>query len=470
MAQQASTLKNRGIDWMMFSIYVSLVLIGWLMVYSSYYDENNVYVFLDFSTEMGKQSAWLVIAGVAFAATLTIEWNFWNTIAIPTYVISLIFLVLVLFFGTEINGNKSWFNLGFMSFQPAELAKFATCLALSSYLSFNKNNFKSNKVLFTSMAIFLGPMILVLLQPDAGSALVFLSFFLLLYRKGLSPLLYVLAFLLIGIFIISLSFSSIVITFFSIFICYGVLLFNKEMSLKSAGVFSVSLIVASLLYNTPYKYASIVIAAVGVAVSAFLIYKERNLRILSIVLISGFLTIGLTYATQFVFENVLKPHQQERINIWLRPEKCDPRGALYNLIQSKLAIGSGGFAGKGYLNGEMTKLNYVPEQSTDFIFSIVGEEQGFIGTASVIVLYLLLIIRSVVIAERARLEFIRNYAYCIAGIMFIHFFVNIGMTMGLMPIIGIPLPLLSRGGTSLLIFTIMISALIKMDSSRFRTT
>jgi rod shape determining protein RodA len=211
------------------------------------------------------------------------------------------------------------------------------------------------------------------------------------------------------------------------------------------------------------------VPAIGTLITAFLAIKERQLRILTLILVSAFLTITLSYTTQYVFDNVLKPHQQERINIWLRPEKCDPRGPLYNLIQSKLAIGSGGFAGKGFLNGEMTKLNYVPEQSTDFIFSIVGEEQGFIGTASVIVLFVLLIIRSVVVAERAKLEFIRNYAYGIAGIFFVHTFVNIGMTMGLMPIIGIPLPLLSRGGTSLLIFSVMISVLIRMDASRYRS-
>jgi rod shape determining protein RodA len=312
-------------------------------------------------------------------------------------------------------------------------------------------------------------MFLILLQPDAGSAMVFLSFFLLLYRKGLSPIFFILSFVLLGIFIFSLKFSAFFILFTSLYLAYGFLLFNHELSPRTIGIFVVSLAASFLFYYYKIENAIPIVPAVGASISAYFTFVNRNSRLLFIVSVATFLSIILSYTTQYVFENVLKPHQQERINIWLRPEKCDPRGPLYNLIQSKLAIGSGGFAGKGFLKGEMTKLNYVPEQSTDFIFSIVGEEQGFLGAFSVIVLYIILIIRTVIIAERAKLEFIRNYAYGIAGILFIHFFVNIGMTMGLMPIIGIPLPFLSRGGTSLLFFSIMMSVLIKMDASRYRS-
>ncbi|MBK8698677.1 MAG: rod shape-determining protein RodA [Saprospiraceae bacterium] len=467
MAQAA--IKNRGMDWLMLSLYISLVTIGWLMLYSSNYDEAHPFSFLDFSTEIGKQTMWVLISALFFAATLTIEWNFWNTFAIPLYVVSLILLILVLFFGVVVKGNKSWFDLGFGSFQPSELAKFCTCLALASYMSFNKNNLRDHKVLLTAISIFALPMFLIVLQPDAGSALVFMSFFMLLYRKGLSGLIYILAFVLIGIFIFSLTFSPYFILVLSLFLSYGFLLFNHDISIKTLLVFFISLLASWAAYAYDYIPLVWIIPAVGTLIASYLSFKERQIRMMSLVLIAATLTIGLSYITQYVFDNVLKPHQQERINIWLRPEKCDPRGPLYNLIQSKLAIGSGGFAGKGFLNGEMTKLNYVPEQSTDFIFSIVGEEQGFIGSASVIVLFLLLIVRSVVIAERAKLEFIRNYAYGVAGIIFVHTFVNIGMTMGLMPIIGIPLPLISRGGTSLLIFSIMISVLIKMDASRYRS-
>lgn len=470
MAQsQNPTISNRGIDWILLSIFISLVVIGWMMVYSSNYDEKNVYSFLDMSSEMGRQTLWVIIASVFFTVTLVIEWNFWNTFAIPMYVVSIVLLILVLIFGEKINGNRSWFNLGAASFQPSEIAKFATSLALASYLSFNKNNLRDNRVLFTAMGIFLVPMFLILLQPDAGSALVFASFFMLLYRKGLSSWLYVLAFTLLLIFIFSLMFSPHLIFILCLFGGFAILLFSYRTTLATIALFILSL-AASIGFNyNNLTIGTFAVPGVGFIVSALLLFKERNLRVLSFVLVATFFITAISYGTDYLFEEVIKPHQQERINIWLRPERCDPRGPLYNLIQSKLAIGSGGFLGKGYLHGEMTKLNYVPEQSTDFIFSVVGEEQGFMGTASVILLYLLLIIRSIVIAERAKLEFIRNYAYCIAGIFFIHFFINIGMTMGLMPIIGIPLPLLSRGGTSLLIFSVMISVLIKMDASRFRT-
>ncbi len=467
MAQTA--IKNKGLDWLLLSLYVSLVLIGWLMLYSSTYDETRPFAFLDFTTEIGKQSMWVLISLLVFVATLTIEWNFWNTFSIPFYVISLILLAGVPFLGVEIKGNKSWYDLGVGSFQPSEVAKFCTALALASYLSFNKNNLRDNKVLLTAISIFTVPILLIMLQPDAGSALVFMSFFMLLYRKGLSGLLYVLAFSLIGIFVFSLTFSPFFILVLSLFAAYLFLLFNFEFSPRTVAIAVVSITASIIAFKYQYPLVVWMVPASGTLITTFLSVKERQFRVLTLILVSAFLTIGLSYTTQYVFDNVLKPHQQERINIWLRPEKCDPRGPLYNLIQSKLAIGSGGFAGKGFLNGEMTKLNYVPEQSTDFIFSIVGEEQGFIGTASVIVLFVLLIIRSVVVAERAKLEFIRNYAYGIAGILFVHTFVNIGMTMGLMPIIGIPLPLLSRGGTSLLIFSVMISVLIRMDASRYRS-
>lgn len=469
MAQSAQpTIQNRGLDWAMMSIYISLVLIGWMMVYSSNYDEENIYNFLDINHEVGRQSIWVVISLLVFISILTVEWNFWNTFSFPFYTISMIFLVLVLFFGTVVKGNKSWFNYGFLSFQPSELAKFGTCLAMASYMSFNKNNLKDSKVLFTAMAIFLSPVVLILLQPDAGSALVFFSFFMLLYRKGLSPLLYVLAFILLAIFIFSLTFSAYSVLIYTMIIIFCILIYNIGLDYQKSGLILGVAASTYFLYFYNFKSYAWIVPALACAYGMVMCYKKNNFRLISLTSIAGSLIIALSFGTQFLFDNVLKPHQAERINIWLRPEKCDPKGPLYNLIQSKLTIGSGGFAGKGFLNGEMTKLNYVPEQSTDFIFSIVGEEQGFIGCVSVIVLFFILIYRSILIAERAKLEFIRNYAYAVAGILFIHFFVNIGMTIGLMPIIGIPLPFVSRGGTSLLIFSIMMGVLIKMDASRMR--
>jgi len=200
----------------------------------------------------------------------------------------------------------------------------------------------------------------------------------------------------------------------------------------------------------------------------FLEIKKSNARLVTLVMPIIVAASAFAFGSSYVFDHFLKPHQQERINVWLRPEKCDPRGSLYNIIQSKMAIGSGGLAGKGFLKGEMTKLDYVPEQSTDFIFTSIGEEQGFIGTLGVILLFSILLIRCVIIAERANLEFIRNYGYAVAGILFFHFAFNIGMTMGLLPVVGIPLPFISKGGSSLMVFTIMVAVLLKMDMARFR--
>jgi rod shape determining protein RodA len=193
---------------------------------------------------------------------------------------------------------------------------------------------------------------------------------------------------------------------------------------------------------------------------------DRKMKYFSFVVPAVVIAIALSYGARFAFDNFLEPHQQERINVWLSPEKCDPRGSLYNIIQSKLAIGSGGVMGKGYLEGEMTKLNFVPEQTTDFIFSTVGEEQGFIGSVAIILLFLILISRMVIMAERTRFEFVRNFGYCLAGIFFFHFFINIGMTVGIMPVIGIPLPFLSKGGSSLLMFSLLVAIMLRMDVER----
>lgn len=228
------------------------------------------------------------------------------------------------------------------------------------------------------------------------------------------------------------------------------------------------LVMIFLILQKEYQLL-LVVALMIFAIYFVLNLKEKNFKIIGLVIPLLTAMISFSYGTTYVFDKLLKPHQQDRINVWLRPDKCDPQGSLYNLIQSKMAIGSGGFQGKGFLKGEMTKLNYVPEQSTDFIFTTIGEEQGFIGVIGVVLLYTILLLRCIVIAERANLEFIRNYGYAVAGILFFHFFFNIGMTMGLLPVVGIPLPFLSKGGSSLIAFTLMIAVLIKMDMARLRS-
>lgn len=455
-----------GFDSFLIGIYLSLVAIGWLMIYAATYDPLQPLAFLDIGTEIGKQSAWTLVALVAFVVCLTIEWNFWNTFAFPIYGVSLLLLLLVLIFGTEIKGARSWFSLGPGSFQPSEITKFGTALAMASYLSFNKSNFRDRKSIIFSIAIFIAPILLILLQPDPGSALVFFSFLILLYRKGLSSIYYVLGFSLMLIFIFSIMLGSTMVLYLVLFVTFAILLLSYQFSLKTTGLLVAVFALAWLLNGEGFTFVFWLIPLLGTLAMSAIHFTKNNLRLISILLPTAVLSIALSFGTDWAFNNILEKHQQERINVWLRPELCDPRGSLYNLIQSKMAIGSGGFQGKGFLEGEMTKLRYVPEQSTDFIFSTVGEEQGFIGSFGVIILFTLLITRIIVIGERSRLEFIKNYAYAAAGIIFVHFFVNIGMTIGLMPVIGIPLPFLSKGGSSLLAFTILVGVLVKMDVAR----
>ena len=459
--------KNRY-DWVAISSFFSLVIIGWLMLYSIKYDPDHPYLFFDPATSIGKQTIWLGISMVVFIMVMNIEWTFWNTLAIPIYTISIVLLILVLIFGTEIKGAKSWFAFGGVSFQPSEIAKFGTALAMASYLSFKKHTFADIKVVATSVGLFLLPMLLILLQPDAGSAVVLLSFFLLLYRKGFSRMFYFLSFSLISIFILSLIAGTSFVLVLVLFIALGVLLFNYTTNINTLIIFGLSLMFSFIFSNRNFSTGVWMVPLLGVLILMLLNFKEGNVRLISIVSLFVVATLTISYATQYAFNNYLKPHQQDRINAWLLPEKCDPNGSLYNVLQSKMVISSGGLTGKGFLNGEMTKLRYVPEQSTDFIFSVIGEEQGFLGTLGVILLYTILVTRLIVMAERAKLEFIRNYIYGVAGILFVHYVINIGMTMGIMPVIGIPLPLISKGGSSLVAFSVMIGVAIKMDSYRIR--
>ncbi len=468
MAQRALS-KDKTYDWITLSVYFSLLMIGWFMVFSTVYEEKNPYAFLDITTTIGSQSLWMLLSLVAFFSALTLDWKFWNTLAFPIYAINIILLILVLFLGKEINGARAWFSFGFFSIQPSEWAKFGTILALSSYLSFFKTTASNVNIIIVSLAIFLGPALLILLQPDFGSAIVFLSLFILLYRRGLSPIVLILGFCVAGIFILSLIYGFYTITVFLVYFASLIFIFEYEKVQRAllVGITTLLIIIFLLLQN---EFIYIILPALIPFLGyGFVLLRNRNIKIVSIVSPILIVAILFSFTSSYVFDHFLKPHQQERINVWLRPEKCDPRGSLYNIIQSKLAIGSGGFQGKGFLKGEMTKLNYVPEQSTDFIFTSIGEEQGFIGSLGVIILYTILLLRCIIIAERANLEFIRNYAYGVAGVLFFHFAFNIGMTMGLMPVVGIPLPFLSKGGSSLMAFSIMIAVLIKMDMARFRS-
>ena len=320
----------------------------------------------------------------------------------------------------------------------------------------------------TVIAIFMAPFLLIMLQPDLGSGLVFFSFFILLYRRGLPGIYYVVVLSMIAIFILSFILGPYLVMIFTMLIMFGIFMYTYLPDIRGIGIIAGVCAMTYMAKLSNFEAGIWLTPLIANIVAVALLFIKKNFKVIAG--IGGLATMGIamSWLTKWAFDTFLKPHQQDRINAWLRPDLCDPRGSLYNIIQSKMAIGSGGLDGKGFLNGEMTKLNYVPEQSTDFIFSTIGEEQGFVGTLSVIVLFTILLVRSVMVAERARLEFFRNYAYGVAGIIFIHVFVNIGMTIGLMPVIGIPLPFISKGGSSLVSFTILVAIMIKMDASKNR--
>lgn len=459
-------IHRKGFDWITLAVYLSLVIIGWLMQYAVSYDPAAPYSFIDISTAMGKTSLITLVAFLLFFSGFVVEWKFWHTFSYPIYVFFLLLLVLVLIFGSSIKGSQSWFNFLGFSLQPSEFAKFGTALAVSSYISFYKQQIEKLNILLRGLLLIFIPLILILLQPDAGSALVFLSLIITFYRNGVSVYFLVIPLALLFTFIFALIYGVQLISF--IVMLLALLFLSVVYYQKRYLILGVLLFLVLEIYLYSYNFAGVAMLLSALAFLGLSLYywfrnqKNSSLFILPTVLI----LILFSFLTNYVFNNVLKPHQQDRINVWLRPEKSDPRGALYNIIQSKMAIGSGGIQGKGYLKGTMTNLDYVPEQSTDFIFSTVGEEQGFIGVASVIVLYLLLILRILMIGERSNNKFILSFAYALGGYFFIHFFINIGMTMGLVPVIGIPLPFMSKGGSALLAFSLMLGILLKLDVSR----
>jgi len=459
---------NRGLDWTTFSLYLCLVLVGWLMIFTVGYEEGYHGINDFLSRPVGKQTIWIGLSFVGMFLLYFIDWKFFQTFSYLFYIVGLILLVLVLFLGKEINGANSWFIFGGISFQPSELAKLGTCLALSSYLSSFSTSMEVFKHQVIAIGLFVVPMFLILLQPDAGSALVFVSFMIMLYRAGLSSNIYIIGTFFGGVFLLALMYPALNIVLGLTLAMILALSFGFKK--KRDAILVALAVIAGTIYLTilgfvQYALPLALVVFAGYSWSEWQNRKERLVMVLVGGLIAG---SSLVFVASYAFNNVLEKHQQERINVWLNPSKSDPRGASYNLNQSKIAIGSGGPYGKGFLQGVMTKLEYVPEQFTDFIFCTIGEEQGFAGSFSIMVLFFLLLYRLVMIAERQRSSFSRFYCYGIAGILFIHFFINIGMTMGLMPIIGIPLPFISKGGSSLLIFSLMIGLVLKLDSNRFR--
>jgi rod shape determining protein RodA len=402
---------------MLVGIYMALALIGWLNIYSAVYNEDHSSIF-DLSQNYGKQLIWILTSIVIAIFILIIDSKFYEAFAIPGYVLSLLLLVAVLVFGKEVAGSKSWFEIGSFRLQPAEFTKMATALALARFLSAVNIEMREVRTKFIAGVIILIPMAMILLQNDTGSALVFCSFVFVLYREGLSQNVLIIGFVSALLFVLALMIDKF----------------------------------------------TIITVLLGFTLIALLLVRRTKRNIITLFFIFS-IAAGAVFSVDFFFNEVLEPHQKQRINVLLGKE-TDLKGAGYNVNQSLIAIGSGGFFGKGYLNGTQTKFDFVPEQSTDFIFCTVGEEWGFFGAFVVIGLFTALIYRIITVAERQKSNFTRIYAYGVASIIFMHLMVNIGMTIGLLPVIGIPLPFMSYGGSSLWAFTILLFVLVKLDSYR----
>jgi rod shape determining protein RodA len=420
MANRDDRMAQR-IDWVCLLLYMACVLLGWLNVYAAVYNPEAQTSLFDMSTNAGKQLLWIGLSVLIIIAILVIDYRFYEAFAYPIYGFMIFLLVAVIFLGSNIKGSHSWFKIGGFGFQPAEFSKMATVLVLAKYISspgVNLARFKDQ--LNVAMVVGL-PMLLIIASRETGSALVFASMLILLYREGLP-----------GIY------PGIVLTLIALFIFALVL---------------------------PKIYVIVGLAALAGFIIWIMPRYERTRK--------NFITIGLLYvgmtatvfAVDFVINKVLQPHQRNRIIVLLNPD-ADRKGHGWNVIQSKIAIGSGGIFGKGFLEGTQTKFDFVPEQSTDFIFCTVGEEHGFLGSTLVMALLLGLMLRIVLLADRQRSRFARIYGYGLASILFFHFLVNIGMTIGLMVVIGIPLPFFSYGGSSLWAFTILLFIFLKLDAHK----
>ncbi len=410
--------SSAGFDWISILIYLVLVGFGWANIYSASLGGDAAGSFFDMDQVYGKQALWILLSILIIVVVLSIEAKFYQRFASVIYIISLLSLAGLFIFGKTISGATSWYSFGGLSIQPSEFAKFATSLALAKYLSDIQTNIRRLSHQVQAFVIIALPALIIIPQPDPGSALVYAAFFFPLYREGLS-----------GFYLVT--------------------------GLSAVAVFILTLLIGPVWVS------------VGVISIALLIFFRKRKKRPGRILISLFaiFAIGLSFSVSYIFNNVFEQRHRDRFNIVLGKE-VDSRGIGYNTNQSEIAIGSGGWLGKGWTEGTQTKGHFVPEQHTDYIFSTVGEEWGFAGSAAVVILFVLLLLRLLQLAERQRSQFNRVYGYSVIGILFIHFLVNIGMVVGVFPTVGIPLPLFSYGGSALWGFTILLFIFIKLDSER----
>jgi rod shape determining protein RodA len=468
----------KSVDWSLVICYLLLIIIGWVNIYASIHSTEPASIF-DWSCRSGKQAVWIgtsfVLAGIILFA---LNPRIYEGLSTPIYIMTLGLLVAVIFLGIEVKGSRSWFEFGPIRFQPAEVSKISTSLMLATVMSQLGYRIGRMRDFIITAIIILVPMMIIVLQSETGSALVYVGFIFMLYREGLSGWLIFIAGMAILLFILTLTASP----FVAILVLVGVTslcvcLYSGRLRLwlfvcvpLIVLMAFVPMILETLALKFPevpfllkIKPLYILLGTIGIAIPivTYLAFREGNTfsHLATLSLIAG---VILVFSADFIFNSVLQDHQRKRIEVLLGMKE-DPTGVGYNVNQSMIAIGSGGFSGKGFLNGTQTTYGFVPEQSTDFIFCTIGEEWGFLGSAFVILLYVFLISRIISNAERSREAFTRIYGYCVACCIFMHLFINIGMTIGIMPVIGIPLPFVSYGGSSLWAFTIMLFIFIALD-------
>lgn len=471
----------RSIDWVTVMLYLVLVAAGAVSIYAASYDFDNASLF-DLNEFSGKQILWIGLSLVVGAVILIVDYRIYKIYAYPIYIGVLFVLLVTIFVAPNVKGSHSWLVFGPVSLQPAEFGKFATALALAKL--FDSYNFVLNARIsnyFRALIIIFLPIILILLQNETGSALVYVSFIFVLYREGMSGMVLFSVLCAITFFVVAMKFAEplvlgipmgeftvflLILLIFSLmllFYCRDIIIARNVI----CGFVGSGIVVAILSLcgvEVPGTVFFLTILGVAIVYTSVAMFRHRIGKF--VITISFAITSVLfLFSVSYVFGNILEPHQQQRIKVALGIEE-NLQGSGYNVNQSKIAIGSGGVTGKGFLNGTQTKLKFVPEQHTDFIFCTIGEEEGFVGTTLVLALYLTLILRLIHIAERQRSPFERVYAYCVVSILIFHLAINVGMVIGLCPVIGIPLPFFSYGGSSLWGFTILLFILLRLDASR----
>lgn len=472
----------QAIDWTSIIMYVLLVFMGWISVYGASYDFDNASIF-DFNQRAGRQLIWIACTFILAIVLLTIDSKIYDIFSYYIYGFTILLLVATIFLAPDIKGSRSWLVIGPVHIQSVELAKFATGLALAKAMSAYNFKLKGFRSYIAPIFILLLPVLFVFMQKETGSALVFLAFLLMFYREGMPGVLLFLGLCLVVFFIVVIRFDHVPIQpnmtgswglfiafLLTIIIQIGfVFVYEKDKNvIKWLLIGNIGLFLLAVVINIwiPISYNLVALVSISLSIIYLLLVSLQERRG-SYALIALFMVFSVTYcySADYLFNNMLEEHQQKRIKVLLNMED-DPTGAEYNVNQSKIAIGSGGFLGKGFLNGTQTKLKYVPEQDTDFIFCTVGEEHGFLGSALVLGLYLAFLLRLLFLAERQRDTFSRIYGYSVLSIFFFHLTINVGMVLGLAPVIGIPLPFFSYGGSSLWGFTILLFIFLRLDAAR----